>query len=548
MCAVSCAKGGTVTPTLSYSQTWGWNGATSGGGTITSGATVSYSGTSVNATNGSVTASSKGTTISNVTTVTTATVTVKLNGKSGSKSATVQQAGNYVTGFSIEASAFSYANISAGSTSASPHRSGGKSTFTFSSGSTDVNAPATTYGTLTVERGYSLGSVVNGFTAVNSETGVLTATSRGMTIGPARTSGVVTYTVTQTWTPTSGYNAAGTKTATDSKTATCTQALNTVTSSKIIPISGSASAVNFPASGASRGFVGEMTLSSGSKIQGSDYRNYITFSLTSTFGTWTPNGEKYYGVVTVASRGTVEGAQKSGTLTHKILGTINGVSVDKTATLALTQAANVKSYDYTDLQGHIGSTSWPARSDYTTFWATGSYVERYSSGATGASGSGSIPWDRVDIPVSWVTYSAVNNHLTWTDNQGDERSTTITGRVGSWSYPVTVTQRAGSAKGILYIRFPSNTSMGYVSQWRITVRSSSGGQLWSGSASETGQTGGPYTIRLPEEAVSAINQDTSGSITISATYATSGNYYSGSPTGTELDELRLGGTVYVDVS
>lgn len=1103
------ASGGSVSPTVSYRQTATYaSGSTR---SITSGGSLSYSGTSVNTASGAVSAASKKTTISNTTTVTTATVTVSLNGKSGSKSATVQQAGNYVTGLSIEASTLSYADISAGSTSASPYRSGGKTTFTFSSGSTDVNAPAATYGTLTGKRVYSLGSVVNGFTAVNSETGVLTATSRGTTIGAARTSGVVTYTVTQTWTPTSGYNAAGTKTATDSKTATCTQALNavtavsasttmsypdripaaggtstpvlgssailtfssgskssrigagshyggtlsvttsysipttagfsinassgvvtatsrgttagaaqsvtvtksltytftnpssvgstvvdddasttavctqaantqtavydaptvtlkvsdipaaggtvssgtvaysqkwrysytsgstseqttktsggsvsyskavsasslgttvksrtsvgtltatvtmngksgtgsatvyqaanaitgygvptgrtlsvadipakggsvssgtvggtitqtrtytsgstdtltsptvsassysaavsapslgttiksrtsvgtltyyytcngkqgsvsatvyqaanaattitygswvvsissnkyasssaacpasggsatitrsasrtrtqnytsgatsalsaetatptlsisgagftlsgttvtiasrgttigaartatvtathsgvsksitlyqalntvtalvirgagdveplksftatsdspgytekltfssgstaegnnykdfitftfdqtswalwapnsqkyfgvlniasrditigvsrsgtltctlkgtingvsinasdsvtitqaenTVTSSKIVPMSGSASDVNFPASGATRGFIGELTLSSGSTIQGADYKNYITYSLTSSFGTFTPNAEKYYGIVTVASRGTVEGAQKSGTLTHKISGIINGVSVDKTATLALTQAANVKSYDYTDLQGHIGSTSWPARSDYTTFWATGSYVERYSSGATGASGSGTTPWTSVSFGgAEWVSFSSATNTLTWLDNTGDQRSTTITGRVDSWSYQVTVTQRAGSVSGILYIRFPSNTSMGYIPQWRITVRSSSGGQLWSGTASETGQTGGPYTIRLPEEAVSAINQDTSGSITISATYATSGTYYSGSPTGTELDELRLGGTVYVDVS
>ena len=92
------AKGGTVTPTVSYSQTWGWNGSTTGGGTITSGGTVTYSGTSVSTSNGAVTAGTKGTNVSGVTTVTTATVKVTLNGKTTQKQVTVQQAANAITG------------------------------------------------------------------------------------------------------------------------------------------------------------------------------------------------------------------------------------------------------------------------------------------------------------------------------------------------------------------------------------------------------------------------------------------------------------------
>ena len=94
---VISAAGGTVNPNMSYSQKWTWNGVPGSGGTSTTGASVSYSGTSVNASNGSVTAGSKGTTVSGVTTVTTATVSVSLNGKNGTKSATVQQEANVVT-------------------------------------------------------------------------------------------------------------------------------------------------------------------------------------------------------------------------------------------------------------------------------------------------------------------------------------------------------------------------------------------------------------------------------------------------------------------
>lgn len=91
------AAGGTVNPILTYSQTWGWNGSTTGGGTITSGASVSYSGTNINTSTGAATVASKGTTVSGVTTATTATVTVSMNGKTAKKSVAVQQAANAQT-------------------------------------------------------------------------------------------------------------------------------------------------------------------------------------------------------------------------------------------------------------------------------------------------------------------------------------------------------------------------------------------------------------------------------------------------------------------
>lgn len=93
---IIAASGDTVYPIISYSQTWGWNGATTGGGTITSGGSISYSGTSVNTSNGSVSANSKGTVVSGITYVTTATAKVTLNGKNGSDTYTVQQKANQI--------------------------------------------------------------------------------------------------------------------------------------------------------------------------------------------------------------------------------------------------------------------------------------------------------------------------------------------------------------------------------------------------------------------------------------------------------------------
>lgn len=90
------AAGETVTPTLAYSQTYGYDGATTGGGTITSGATVKYSGTGVGPSTGAVTVESKGTTLSGETTVSEVTVTVSMNGKSASKTFTIKQEENRI--------------------------------------------------------------------------------------------------------------------------------------------------------------------------------------------------------------------------------------------------------------------------------------------------------------------------------------------------------------------------------------------------------------------------------------------------------------------
>ena len=83
------ASGGTrssFTTLPTYSQTWGWNGSTTGGGTITSGASISY-GTAVSASNLEDTIKSR-------TQVGTLTGTLSLNGKTKSVSIPVYQEAN----------------------------------------------------------------------------------------------------------------------------------------------------------------------------------------------------------------------------------------------------------------------------------------------------------------------------------------------------------------------------------------------------------------------------------------------------------------------
>lgn len=115
------ASGGTAaTPTYTYSQLWGWNGKTHDGGTISSGASVVWS--------ENISGSNLGTTAKARTKLGSRTLTVTLNGKSGSASIDVYQAENKIT------------NVTQGtwvvSISANP------STFTEQGGTSQISASA----------------------------------------------------------------------------------------------------------------------------------------------------------------------------------------------------------------------------------------------------------------------------------------------------------------------------------------------------------------------------------------------------------------------
>ena len=97
---IAPASGSTLTPTLSYTQSWGYGDSTTGGGTITSGATLQFAGGAVNASNGQYTYASKGKELSEQTD-TQVTVTVSLNGKTKTATANASQAANTRTLSSI---------------------------------------------------------------------------------------------------------------------------------------------------------------------------------------------------------------------------------------------------------------------------------------------------------------------------------------------------------------------------------------------------------------------------------------------------------------
>lgn len=142
------ASGGTaVTPTYTYSQLWGWNGKTNDGGTISSGASVVWS--------ENISGSNLGTTAKARTKLGSRTLTVTLNGKSGSASIDIYQAENKITNTSqgtwvVSISANPSTFTEQGGTSQISASARAPRTNTWSSGATNAASDATGTPTLSI--------------------------------------------------------------------------------------------------------------------------------------------------------------------------------------------------------------------------------------------------------------------------------------------------------------------------------------------------------------------------------------------------------------
>lgn len=142
------ASGGTAaTPTYTYSQLWGWNGKTDDGGTISSGASVVWS--------ENISGSNLGTTAKARTKLGSRTLTVTLNGKSGSASIDVYQAENKITNVTqgawvVSISANPSTLTEMGGTSQISASARAPRTNTWSSGATNAAPDATGTPTLSI--------------------------------------------------------------------------------------------------------------------------------------------------------------------------------------------------------------------------------------------------------------------------------------------------------------------------------------------------------------------------------------------------------------
>jgi len=177
------AKGGTAIPHApTYRQTWGWNGKTTGGGTVTDGATISYGftsqpmGVSIDRETGQFEVDSLGTTVKERTKIATVQATISLNGKTANSSWDVYQSANEASygevtiqlgiGTEIPASGGSVSQIN-GTT--------GTQTVTFTSGSERAGEVSISYGDAVT--GANLATTVKSRTQVGTLD--ITATGEG---------------------------------------------------------------------------------------------------------------------------------------------------------------------------------------------------------------------------------------------------------------------------------------------------------------------------------------------------------------------------------
>lgn len=478
------ASGGTIS-----SGTLG--GTVSQTRTYTSGSSDTYSqATPTNGTYGTaITASNLGATIKNAATVGTLIYTYTLNGKTGTVGNIVTQAGNYVTSLTLSSGTFSYPTISAGATSATPTVNGFVGTFKFTSGGSTTTTPASTYGTLTTSITYSLSASQNGFTAINSANGVLTATSRGTTIGAARTSGTVTRKITCTWTPTSTYPG-NTVTGTTSPTATCTQALNKCTSISIIAQASVSYSTVIPAGGGTtspsfdcgRRFF----YSSGAYGDPAGWTSSLSYSMTAGNG-FTINTST--GVVTATSRGTVVGPIKSSnvikfTITYRYTNpsSVGGdtVSASSTAPDAIAKQAE-NGFRDDSMKLHFGS--WTGANTISVgagASTTAMYLEvtrLYSSGeyqpGHNVTTGGTFTVLGTGFSISGSNVIAASRGTT----AGAARSGTVTGKYNALTATGTITQAENKITNSDY-----NASN---SQWSVGATIGSGMTAAGGSATIT---------------------------------------------------------------
>lgn len=352
------AAGGTLTPKISYSQVWTWNGVTGSGGTITSGATISASiptpvtGASVNASNGIVTWTANTGAVRQVTVL----LTVTLNGKtSAASTAIAKQNADAISSYGdMVINSFTVADIPAsGGTVSSGNVSYNQVVYYVSGKTTNITSGAT----------------------ITYSTGV-TKASRGTTAGERLNAGTLTATVTL-----NGKSA--------SKSATVYQAANAITSYGNVTVSGG-TVNDIPASG------GEVSSASGISIS-----QIVTYTSGST-----RNGTvntTYSTKITGSSLGTtIKSRTKLGTLTATFTG-----EGSKTASkdFDVYQAANSITYGTPTVNLSYGDIS----AGGSTVNPSVSYSQpiSYTSGSTGSvTSGGSVSYSGTSVNTSTGAVSA----------------------------------------------------------------------------------------------------------------------------------------------
>lgn len=463
------ASGGSVkTGNVTYSQTYGWNGMTTGAGVITEGeAYISWTG-------GVDNIPSLGTTVKSRTKVGVLGVTVNINGKSGNANADIYQAENKVTNsnYNPRITAYGTPTISIGSGLTA---AGGSATVSasvtntetynalYSSGATGPNQTRSVGGSL------SIFMTANGNSRFSLSGNTITHSS----MGTNETTDTITIKAVNDGD--SSKSATASKSITNSKTVKSTSGgiytygdviAGTVTNG-IIPASGGSATAT--AGNGTQSWNKSATITTYEYTSGAT-KDVTTEAASSGTANVVPNVASI--TATASSKGTTVSAQTT-VKSQAVTWSANGKSAS--GTIYIYQAANkIDSYNYSSWNIAVSAnpTTIAASGGTSTITAscTRTKTPVYTSGSTGiATTESATP----TLAISGTGFTLSGTTVTASKNNVAARTATVTASYsGATSKSVTITQSAGP-DGIGYMQIEGNGVDHYIFQVGRTLNTRS---------------------------------------------------------------------------
>lgn len=454
------ASGGSVkTGNVTYSQTYGWNGATTGAGVITEGEAYIYW------TDGVDNIPSLGTTVKSRTKVGVLGVTVNINGKSGNANADIYQAENKVTNsnYNPRITAYGTPTISIGSGLTA---AGGSATVSasvtntetynalYSSGATGPNQTRSVGGSL------SISMTVNGNSRFSLSGNTITHSS----MGTNETTDTITIKAVNDGD--SSKSSTASKSITNSKTVKSTSGgiytygdviAGTVTNG-IIPASGGSATAT--AGNGTQSWNKSATITTYEYTSGAT-KDVTTEAASSGTANVVPNVASI--TATASSKGTTVSAQTT-VKSQAVTWSANGKSAS--GTIYIYQAANeIDSYNYSSWNIAVSANPTTIAASGGTSTITASCMRTktpvYTSGSTGTATTESAT---PTLAISGTGFTLSGTTVTASKNNVASRTATVTASYsGATSKSVTITQSAGP-DGIGYMQIQGDGVDHYIFQ------------------------------------------------------------------------------------
>lgn len=454
------ASGGSVkTGNVTYSQTYGWNGATTGAGVITEGeAYISWTG-------GVDNIPSLGTTVKSRTKVGVLGVTVNINGKSGNANADIYQAENKVTNSNYNPRITAYGtptvSIGSGLTAA-----GGSATVSASVTNTETYNALYSSGaigpnqTRSVGGNLSISMTANGNSRFSLSGNTITHSS----MGTNETTDTITIKAVNEGD--SSKSATASKSIVNSKTVKSTSGgiytygnitAGTLTNATIPASGGSATA---KAGNGTQSWNKSATITTYEYTSGAT-KDVTTEAASSGTANVVPNVASI--TATASSKGTTVSAQTT-VKSQAVTWSANGKSAS--GTIYIYQAANkIDSYNYSSWNIAVSANPTTIAASGGTSTITASCMRTktpvYTSGSTGTATTESAT---PTLVISGTGFTLSGTTVTASKNNVASRTATVTASYsGATSKSVTITQSAGP-DGIGYMQIQGDGVDHYIFQ------------------------------------------------------------------------------------